>query len=103
MTDTVFTAINKHHESCGTPPGISNNEDRDHYYGYFEGQNGDQWVFVYDFVTGQGRLYGGDVEWDNPGVVSGDTAPFILDEAESSWYAACLRAVKLQLPLRKKG
>ena len=96
-TNFVFTAINKHHENCGVPPAITN-DAKGHYYGYFENSLGEQWLFIYDFESDTGLLYGGDIGWDNP--IKDNTGGYVLSSDELAWYAACWKAVSLQKELR---
>ncbi len=95
-TNIVFTAINKHHENCGVPPAIKN-DVKGHYYGYFENRLGEQWLFIYDFKSDTGLLYGGDIGWDKP--VKDNIGGHVLSSEELAWYAACWKAVSAQKDL----
>lgn len=92
MKEPFFIMRNNHSENCGTPPTITN-ETANKYYGYFENEFGEQWVFVYDRVTKKAVLYGGDVEWGNEyQVKDGRVQGLILDQNELNWLNACWKA-----------
>lgn len=89
MNNKVFIMENKHAESCGTPPIITNTNSNK-YFGYFENEFGEQWVFVYDPDTGKGELRGGDVDWNNVfEVLNGRVPDLILGASEQKWLEAC--------------
>ena len=54
MNKKFFIMENKHVESCGTPPIITN-ENSNKYFGYFENEYGEQWVFV-DIENNKSRV-----------------------------------------------
>jgi hypothetical protein len=88
----ILTVYNNHVETCGEPPTIDN-ADRSRYYGYFQNEHGEQWLFVYDYGTETGTLRGGDCGWDRIyEVIGGLAAGLILNSAEQQWLAACWNA-----------
>lgn len=60
----VFTAFNNHIADCGAPPGLTNRDVSNTYYGYFENCFGEQFVFLYDFAAEKGMLFSGDAGWE---------------------------------------
>ncbi|TYP46776.1 hypothetical protein [Thermosediminibacter litoriperuensis] len=86
-----FVMQNKHAKSCGEPPLITNDDSK--YYGYFENEHGEQWVFIYDRRTGTAELRGGDVGWERVFLVrNGQVNGLILNENEKMWLQACWKA-----------
>lgn len=53
---------NAHAARCGPAPSL---DASDEYVGYFENDSVEQWVFIGDPETGNARLFGGDVNWEN--------------------------------------
>ena len=88
--DAVVAIRDAHAPGCGSPPGIVNGEDR--HVSYFENAHGEQWVFTFDRLTGQGMLYGGDVGWEHPTIIDGQIGDLALSHSERIWLAACLLA-----------
>lgn len=89
----VFAASNNHTPHCGDPPGIRTEDHARYYYGYFENQYGEQWVFVYDGETGIGSLRGGDTSWGHEWRVENGAADGVrLNDAELVWLGACWSA-----------
>lgn len=88
----ILTVYNKHSEACGLPPTFDSRQPARRYYGIFESDCGDQWIFVYDYDTKSGTLYGGDVEWTTPHLVQEGQADLILNQAEQIWLMACWSA-----------
>jgi len=85
--------FNQHSTHCGTPPSISN-EPPALYVGYFENRYGEQWIFTFDRPTGEARLWGGDIGWDDVRTVrDGRVEGLILAEEEIAWLQACWKAV----------
>ena len=92
MPEPLVRIPNRHPPSCGRAPPVAG-DDPDVYVGYFEGPQGDQWVFTYDRRTGAGRLSGGDVGWATSHVVTtGQASGLALSAPESAWLEACWRA-----------
>jgi hypothetical protein len=58
----VLLIYNQHSADSGLPHYRANTDGK--YYGYFANEFGEQWVFVFDFETRSGLLYGSDVGWD---------------------------------------
>jgi hypothetical protein len=61
----LFQVTNHHGEACGIPPQIDEQTFPGVYRSYFENQNGDQVIFLYDFEQERGTLYMGDAGWDH--------------------------------------
>jgi hypothetical protein len=51
VTQEILTVENMHFPDCGTPPQIRRAAKDGRYVSYFEGQSGDQWLFVAEFRT----------------------------------------------------
>jgi len=63
------------------------------YFGYFENQHREQWVFIYDRATKTAELRGGDIEWNNvQRVENGQVAGLSLGQEESVWLQTCWKA-----------
>ena len=89
----VFEASNNHSPNCGTPPAIRNVDHPDVYYGYFENEHGEQWLFSYDRRSRKGILRGGDVYWEKSFEVrDGTVAELFLGREEWLWLRACWNA-----------
>lgn len=55
------------------------------YTSEFRNRWGDQWIFEYDYVTGQGTLKGSDADWESYPVVNGMTPDIVLNDQEIRW------------------
>lgn len=92
MSNPILTILNRHYENCGAPPELSTRDGR--YYGYFESESGDQWLFVYDNGTPEATLYGGDVDWKPYTITEGCRLPLVLNDRERQWLQACWLAAR---------
>lgn len=92
MSKPFFEMHNRHIGACGNPPRVSN-ADSGNYFGYFENEHGEQWVFTYDRKSETGELCGGDVGWENAHQVrNGKVVELILNAEERKWLQACWEA-----------
>jgi hypothetical protein len=91
MSNPFFQMWNKHAESCGEPPPVSNEASKN-YYGYFENKHGEQWIFVYDRQKKTGELRGGDIGWGTTVAVIEGKAEMNLNRDEAAWLEACWAA-----------
>lgn len=92
MNNPFFVMKNNHVRNCGEPSLITN-DDPNKYYGYFENEHGEQWVFVYDRRTKTAELSGGDVGWEQVfQIKNGHNDDLILNEEEKTWIQACWKA-----------
>jgi hypothetical protein len=97
-----FTIYNGHVEQAGTPPQLDSREPGT-YFGYFENEHGEQWVFVYDHETERGVLQGGDAGWaEKFEVVDGTARNLILNSEERQWLLACWKAATAFKEARKQ-
>lgn len=64
-SQVIFQAANNHDSSSGTPPYINTNVPA-RYFGYYENEHKEQFIFVYDQERKQGTLLMGDYGWDKP-------------------------------------
>ena len=88
----IFQANNNHSEGCGNPPNIIA-ADPGKYYGYFQNEHGEQWIFVYDYDKEQATLRGGDVDWEKEATFDSlKDVPYILGTPEQAWLAGCFAA-----------
>lgn len=63
------------------------------YYGYYENEHGEQWIFVYDRKTGIAELRGGEVGWENAyQVKDGNAVEIILSAEEKMWLRTCWKS-----------
>ena len=89
----LFQVTNHHGEACGIPPQIDEQTFPDVYRSYFENQNGEQAIFLYDYEQERGILYLGDEGWEHPyDVVDGKVPELILNRPEQLWLSACWEA-----------
>jgi hypothetical protein len=100
----LFQVTNHHGEACGVPPQIDEQTFSGVYRSYFENQNGEQAVFLYDYEQERGTLYMGDAGWEHPyAVVDGKIPDLMLHRPEHLWLSACweasgaLKAVREQI------
>lgn len=92
MDKPFFIMSNAHVSSCGVPPVISNNESNN-YFGYYENEHGEQWVFIFNRTDGIAKLRGGDLGWDNVfKVIDGKVDELILGAEEKMWLQACWKS-----------
>lgn len=85
--------VNRHAESCGLPPQVTNDKSNN-YFGYYENNMGEQWIFVYDRDTKKAVLRGGDVGWeDKYEVRNGIAVGLILNQSEQNWLKVCWQSV----------
>ena len=89
--ELLFRAYNRHTESCGDPPEVTNTNP-DTYCGYFENEFGEQWVFVYDRTAKRGLLRGGDAGWEKVLEVADGAVPINLNPTEDIWLRTCWKA-----------
>jgi hypothetical protein len=101
---SLFQVTNRHGEAFGVPPQIYEQTLSGVYRGYFENQNGEQAIFLYDCEQERGTLYMGDAGWEHPyDVVDGKVAGLMLNRPEQLWLSACweasgaLKAVREQI------
>jgi len=88
----LFSIHNHHSADCGTPPRIDDHSPS-RYLGYFENQQGEQAVFVYDRDSSRAMVYVGDAGWAAPyAVVDGAVPDLVLAETERLWVRACWQA-----------
>jgi hypothetical protein len=89
----LFQVTNHHGEACGIPPQINEQTFSGVYRSYFENQNGEQAVFLYDYEQERGILYMGDAGWEHPyAVVDGKIPDLMLNRPERLWLSACWEA-----------
>ena len=87
---SLFQVANHHGASCGVQPQIDEQTFPDVYRGYFENQNGEQALFLYDYEQECGTLYMGDAGWEHPyAVVDGKIPGLMLNRPEQLWLMAC--------------
>ncbi len=89
----LFQVTNHHEEACGVPPQIDEQTFPGVYRSYFENQNGEQVIFLYDYEQECGTLYMGDAGWEHPyEVVDGKVPELTLNRPEQTWLSACWEA-----------
>ncbi|HEX6483211.1 MAG TPA: hypothetical protein VF043_30570 [Ktedonobacteraceae bacterium] len=100
----LFQVTNHHGEASGISPQIDEQTFPGVYRSYFENQDGEQAVFLYDYEQECGKLYMGDVGWEHPhDVVDGKIPGLMLNHPEQLWLSACweasgaLKAVREQI------
>ncbi len=85
----IFQATNNHDKQKGTPPYIDTT-DLNKYSAYFQNENHDQFIFVYDYQTHAGTLWLSTKGWENPfPVIDGKAQNSGLGYGEKTWLKAC--------------
>ena len=88
----VFAARERARPGRARPPGITNLDRPGSYFGYFQNQYGEAWLFEYDPDRGRGYLWGEDVDWERHEVVGGLVPALNLNRHELAWLRACWEA-----------
>lgn len=71
------------------------NADRSRYFGYFQSEHGDQWLFIYDLASGVATLRCGDADWATVYTVrTPEDFRFTMSESEHAWALACWQAAQ---------
>jgi hypothetical protein len=71
----------------------SNTSTPGRYFGYFENEHKEQFIFEYDHQSKTATLWVGDYSWEKPvKVVNGDAPELILSDIERLWLRACWKA-----------
>ena len=91
LDQPLLTIYNRHGAVSGEPPHLSS-EDRSKYFGYFQNEHGEQWLFVYDRTDGTAILRGGDTGWKKVYTLGDPKNLPRLSESEHAWLLACLKA-----------
>jgi hypothetical protein len=85
----IFEAFNRHGVTEGLPPHISTDVSGN-YYGYYENEYGEQFIFVYERAGGKGTLWLGDNGWETPEpVIDGHAPNIVLSKPELMWLLSC--------------
>ncbi len=99
----LFQVTNHHGEACGIPPQIDEQTFPDVYRSYFENQNSEQAIFLYDYEQERSTLYMGDAGWEHPyDVVDGKVPELILSHPEQLWLLACWEASEALKAMREQ-
>ena len=93
----VFAAYIRTPAGRPKPPGIITNDRPRSYFGYFENENGEKWVFEFDLTERKGRLLGEDCSWREYEVIDGKASGVSLDQDEANWLRTCWRAATTNL------
>ncbi|SRR5258708_39464356 len=89
---SIFVVPNNHSAECGIPPQIEANQLAQ-YYGYFENEHKEQFIFVYERHKKQGKLWVGDNGWEHPVSITDLEHPNVtLSKSERLWLQACWMA-----------
>ena len=85
----IFEVFNRHGVKEGLPPHV-NTDVKGKYYGYYENEHGEQFIFVYDRETKKGSLWLGDNGWERPApVIEGNAPSIVLSKNELMWLYSC--------------
>jgi hypothetical protein len=88
----IFQAVNNHGSASGTPP-YTNTSASGRYFGYYENEHKEQFIFIYDRERKQGTLLMGDYGWDKPiAIVDPQKPDVVLSKNEWLWLQACWMA-----------
>lgn len=91
INEVIFRAFNHHTSAGGVPPSIATNHNG-YYYGYFENEHREQFIFIYEYQTKKATLWAGDNGWEDAPVVEGKVPSLILSETEAAWVLVCWSA-----------
>src|SRR5690348_11679600 len=87
----LLSVHNRHIDGCGAPPFVTEKPGQD--IGYFENQQGEQAIFVFDRAAQAGTLWLGDCGWETSHqVIEGQVASVVLPETERTWLRTCWEA-----------
>ena len=93
MDEIVLIVYNAHIASCGKPPGMVT--EAKHYISYFVDAQGDQFVFRFEWASGNALLWCGDYSWEHPvRVTERGYLPIIVGEEVRLWLRACGKAIE---------
>jgi hypothetical protein len=90
--NVVLVVRNGHMPECGSPPRLATSPNRETYTAYFEDELGDQWLIQIDRRLETGKLYGGDIDWNEPANVPDDVCELILGPEVMTWIDLCWKA-----------
>lgn len=92
--ELILAVENRHVESCGHPPGIFKT-DPNMFSSYFEDENGDQFIFRFNWDIREGWLWCGDASWEEPftikQLVDGE---LVASKATYYWIKACMMVIE---------
>lgn len=104
--EIALTIINMHNESCGIPPNIIHNGRDGKYVSYFETDDNEQSIFVYNYLTAKAIVYIANRHWEEELAIDIDkkriTPEMITDQPKALWIAACCLAVKEDFRYKKQ-
>jgi hypothetical protein len=88
----VIACYNNHNNKCGDPPQFASDSD-DKYFGYFQNEYDEQWIYIYKYDKDKAIIIGGDTGWDNSySVINGKVPALTLSKEEQKWLKACWEA-----------
>lgn len=97
MSEFVFSAKNHHSRSGGVPPDIDASTPN-RYFGYYENEAREQFIFMYDYATRVGSLWVGDAEWERFDVTAGNAPKLSMGVNEKRWLQVCWDTAVTFLP-----
>ncbi|HEB30600.1 MAG TPA: hypothetical protein ENI15_06960 [Spirochaetes bacterium] len=59
------------------------------YIAEFTNEYGEDWVFEYDYSTGNGVIKGSDVDWNEYPIIDGKALGLVLAQSEIEWLRSC--------------
>ncbi|MCC6615322.1 MAG: hypothetical protein IT320_17740 [Anaerolineae bacterium] len=88
----IFQAKNNFGKERGLPPKLDTS-DESKYVAYFENENREQFIFVYEYPARTGLLWSNKISWERPlPVVNGKASNARLGDSEKTWLTACWKA-----------
>jgi hypothetical protein len=88
----VFAAYERIRPGRAGPPGITNLDRPRSFFGYFQNQDGEAWLFEYDGEERRGWVWGEDIDWEKNEVIGGEVPGINLNRHERAWLKACWEA-----------
>lgn len=102
MREPILTLKNNHLPTYGLPPAIEHNPQT-MYLGYYQNSQGHQFIFQFDFDTGQAILVCGDADWDKTFPVLNGRVEMILESDEAAWLQLCFNAATGKRPTSEQA
>jgi hypothetical protein len=68
---------------------MTNVEHPRSFFGYFQNQHGEAWLFEYDAEERRGWIWGEDIDWEKHEVIGGKVPGINLNRHELAWLKAC--------------
>jgi hypothetical protein len=88
MKPPVFKVSNHHPSGAEAAPEI-NGDTQKKYFGYYENESREQFIFVYDYETRSAKVWVGDADWEAFDVEDGRAPQLVMGRFEAMWLYVC--------------